>query len=74
MDVLLIQIQGLNRSGCSGQHKKLAEERRRLEAQQAESQQMMAELLKLKNELSGKESTTMEPQEQSVDEKPQSMV
>ena len=33
----------------------LAEERRRLEAQQAESQQMMAELLKLKKELSGKD-------------------
>lgn len=37
------------------QKQELAQERERLEAQQAESQKMMAELLKLKNELSGKE-------------------
>lgn len=36
----------------------LAQERRRLEEQQAESQRMMAELLKLKNELSGGSSPT----------------
>ena len=35
------------------QKQELAEERRRLETQQAESQKMMAELLKLKQELSG---------------------
>ncbi len=35
------------------QKQELAEERRRLEAQQAESQKMLAELLKLKRELSG---------------------
>lgn len=88
--LLLILVQGINSIRLFKRYKQeqlaeieaqreqeraeLAEERRRLEAQQAESQQMMAELLKLKNELSGKESTTMEPQEQSVDEKPQSMV
>ena len=35
------------------QKQELAEERRRLETQQAESQKMMEELLKLKQELSG---------------------
>lgn len=38
------------------QKQELAEERRKLETQQAESQKMMAELLKLKQELSGGDS------------------
>lgn len=69
--LLLILVQGFNSIRLFRQYKKeqlaeieaqreqeraeLAEERRRLEAQQAESQQMMAELLKLKKELSGKD-------------------
>ncbi len=40
------------------QQRELAEERRRLEEQQQESQKMMAELLKLKAELSGKSNET----------------
>lgn len=38
------------------QRQEMEEDRRRLEAQQAESQRMMAELLKLRQELSGKDS------------------
>lgn len=40
------------------QKQELVEERKRLEAQQAESQRMMAELLKLKQELSGSTAKT----------------
>lgn len=69
--LLLILVQGINSIRLFKRYKQeqlaeieaqreqeraeLAEERRRLEAQQAESQQMMAELLKLKKELSGKD-------------------
>ncbi len=67
--LVLILIQGINSIRLFRRYKKeqlaemeaerekqkqeLAEERRRLETQQAESQKMMAELLKLKQELSG---------------------
>ena len=67
--LILILIQGINSIRLFRRYKKeqlaemeaerekqkreLAEERRRLETQQAESQKMMAELLKLKQELSG---------------------
>ena len=69
--LLLILVQGINSIRLFKRYKQeqlaeieaqreqeraeLAEERRRLEAQQAESQQMMSELLKLKKELSGKD-------------------
>lgn len=45
------------------QKQELAQERERLEAQQAESQKMMAELLKLKNELSAKDAVEAAPQD-----------
>ena len=70
--VLLILLQGINSVRLFRQYKKeqmeeleaqrkkemdeLAEERNRLEQQQAESQRIMAELLRLKNELSGYDS------------------
>lgn len=44
------------------QKQELAEERRRLELQQAESQKMMEELLRLKQELSGTDSEAASPQ------------
>ena len=77
--LLLILVQGLNSIRLFKQYKKeqlaeidaqreqekaeLAAERRRLEEQQAESQKMMAELLKLKNELSDRKSVSDKPQE-----------
>ena len=70
--LLLILIQGINSIRLFRRYKQeqlaefaaereqqkqeLAQERERLEAQQAESQKMMAELLKLKNELSAKDA------------------
>lgn len=45
------------------QKQELAQERERLEAQQAESQKMMAELLKLKNELSARDAVETAPQD-----------
>ena len=79
--LILILIQGINSIRLFRRYKKeqlaemeserekqkqeLAEERRRLETQQAESQKMMAELLKLKQELSGwdGEAETAPPQD-----------
>ncbi len=79
--LILILIQGINSIRLFRRYKKeqlaemeserekqkqeLEEERRRLETQQAESQKMMAELLKLKQELSGKdgEAETAPPQD-----------
>ena len=52
----------------------MAAERQRLEEQQAESQKMMAELLKLKNELSGKETPATESQEQPAEGETHSML
>ena len=81
--LILNLMQGLNSIRLFRQYKKeqlaeleeerekqrleLAEERQRLEEQQAESQKMMAELLKLRNELSGKEPLETKPQKQSED-------
>ena len=72
--LLLILIQGINSIRLFRRYKneqlaemeeerakqqaKMAEERERLEAERAESQKMMAELLQLKKELSGKEAVT----------------
>ena len=79
--LILILVQGINSIRLFRQYKReqlaelealrekeraeMAAERQRLEEQQAESQKMMAELLKLKNELSGRESAAEEQQEQS---------
>ena len=52
----------------------MAAERQRLEEQQAESQKMMAELLKLKNELSGKVTPAAESQEQPAEGETHSML
>lgn len=79
--VLLILLQGINSIRLFRQYKKeqmeeletqrkkeleeLAAERNRLEQQQAESQRIMTELLRLKNELSGSEKTGENLQSQS---------
>ena len=86
--LLLILVQGVNSIRLFKRYKQeqlaeieaqreqekaeLAEERRRLEEQQAESQRMMAELLKLKKELSGENPPATE--EPSVEQDPHSMV
>lgn len=88
--LLLILVQGVNSIRLFRQYKKeqlaeleaerekeraeMAAERQRLEEQQAESQKMMAELLKLKNELSGKETPAAESQEQPAEGETHSML
>lgn len=88
--LLLILVQGINSIRLFRQYKKeqlaeleaerekeraeMAAERQRLEEQQAESQKMMAELLKLKNELSGKETQATESQEQPAEGETHSML
>lgn len=88
--LLLILVQGINSIRLFRQYKKeqlaeleaerekeraeMAAERQRLEEQQAESQKMMAELLKLKNELSGKETPAAESQEQPAEGETHSML
>ena len=88
--LLLILVQGINSIRLFRQYKKeqlaeleaerekeraeMAAERQRLEEQQAESQKMMAELLKLKNELSGKETPATESQEQPAEGETHSML
>ena len=88
--LLLILVQGVNSIRLFRQYKKeqlaeleaerekeraeMAAERQRLEEQQAESQKMMAELLKLKNELSGKETPAAESQEQPAEGEKHSMM
>ena len=67
--LLLILVQGINSIRLFRQYKK-----ERLEEQQAESQKMMAELLKLKNELSGKETPATESQEQPAEGETHSML
>lgn len=79
--LILILIQGINSIRLFRRYKKeqlaemeaerekqkqeLEEERRRLETQQAESQKMMAELLKLKQELSGKDKAENAPSQET---------
>ncbi len=88
--LILILMQGFNSIHLFRQYKKeqlaeleaerekqrmeLAEERQRLEEQQAESQKMMAELLKLKKELSGRGSAEDNPQEQAEEKEFHSMM
>ena len=88
--LLLILVQGINSIRLFRQYKKeqlaeleaerekeraeMAAERQRLEEQQAESQKMMAELLKLKNELSGTETPATESQEQPAEGETHSML
>lgn len=88
--LLLILVQGVNSIRLFRQYKKeqlaeleaerekeraeMAAERQRLEEQQAESQKMMAELLKLKNELSSKETPAAESQEQPAEGETHSML
>lgn len=88
--LLLILVQGINSIRLFRQYKKeqlaeleaerekeraeMAAERQRMEEQQAESQKMMAELLKLKNELSGKETPATESQEQPAEGETHSML
>ena len=88
--LLLILVQGINSIRLFRQYKKeqlaeleaerekeraeMAAERQRLEEQQAESQKMMAELLKLKNELSGKETPATESQEHPAEGETHSML
>ncbi len=88
--LILILMQGFNSIHLFRQYKKeqlaeleaerekqrmeLAEERQRLEEQQAESQKMMAELLKLKKELSGRGSAEDKPQEQAEEKEFHSMM
>ena len=75
--LLLILVQGLNSVRLFKRYKKeqlaeleaqreqeraeLAAERERLEAERQQSQQMMAELLQLKKELSGQDNTPINP-------------
>lgn len=79
--LILILIQGINSIRLFRRYKKeqlaemeaerekqkqeLEEERRRLETQQAESQKMMAELLKLRQELSGKDKAENAPSQET---------
>lgn len=88
--LLLILVQGINSIRLFKRYKQeqlaemeaerekgraeMAAERQRLEEQQAESQKMMAELLKLKSELSGLEAPAAKPQETPAEEDPHSMV
>lgn len=88
--LLLILVQGINSIRLFKRYKQeqlaemeaerekgraeMAAERQRLEEQQAESQKMMAELLKLKSELSGLEAPAAKPQEPSAEKDPRSMV
>ena len=88
--LLLILVQGINSIRLFKRYKQeqlaemeaerekgraeMAAERQRLEEQQAESQKMMAELLKLKSELSGLEAPAAKPQEPPAEEDPHSMV
>ena len=88
--LVLILMQGMNSIRLFRQYKKeqlveleamrekeraeMAAERQRLEEQQAESQKMMAELLKSKNELSGRESAADKPQEQAEEKDFHSMM
>ena len=88
--LLLILVQGINSIRLFKRYKQeqlaeleaerekeraeMAAERQRLEEQQAESQKMMAELLKLKSELSGLETPAEEPPKQPEEKAPNSMV
>ncbi len=81
--VILILLQGINSIRLFRQYKKeqleeletqrkkeraeIAEERKQLEEQQAESQRIMAELLRLKNELTDPKSSTAVSKEQPVE-------